>query len=146
MQNKEALKDPKLWLGMLLNWLVPGSGFFIRKEYLRGLAIFVSLNLTVVLALLLKGSVDFPVWTPGSLGSQIISILTFVMQLGYGLFSFVCLANGHLYKLSFLVGERAHAYYELATFYLLVAGGMNYLFVLHFFDRFTGRIKWRERA
>jgi len=116
---------------LFLSWLIPGAGFLVSDRQQRGFLIFVVINLTVLVGLQFQAAVVLPVWTPGSLGSVVINSLTFVMQLGYGLFSLLCLLNGHLYQWNILQADMGNAYFELGTFYLMVAGGLNYLLVLN---------------
>ena len=116
------------------SWLIPGFGFFIKGERRRGLAIFVLFTLTFAIGLLLKGTVVFPVWTPGKEGFNIINILTFFHQLGYGSLSILCLLS-HYTGWKVFSGEQSFAFFDLATYYLIVAGGLNYLMLFNFYDR-----------
>ncbi len=135
---------------MLLSWLIPGAGFFAIGHRIRGIAIFALIQAPFLVGvLLLPGSVLPPVWSPGDHGANIVNGLTFVTQLGNGLLSGIWLlgsgvdqwlaagaSSEFLSKMADLFkGDMPHALYELASFYLLVSGGLNYFCVCNFYDR-----------
>lgn len=92
------------------------------------------LTSTFLLGLLLKGTVVFPVWTPGTEGFNVINILTFLAQMGYGSLSLLCLAS-HQLGIGFFQGDQSFAFFDLATFYLIIAGALNYLMLFNLYDR-----------
>lgn len=125
---------------VVLSWLVPGSGFIIKRNWWRGLIIFLLLNGTFALGLLLHGSVVVPELRYRSPGFNIVNILTFAGQMGNGGGSLLSLAYNHLV----LPEEKrqmlgSHPWFDLAALYLLVSGCMNYFCVCSFYDRYYGR-------
>ncbi|HPB30269.1 MAG TPA: hypothetical protein PLB62_02330 [Candidatus Sumerlaeota bacterium] len=133
-------------LDAVLNWLIPGAGYLRRGRYIRALLIFVLINGTFVAGLSLQGSVTPPIWD-GS-GGGIISMLTFIIQLGSGLFSglsfFAVQGMRRMNALGFqpapivrfFSGWQPHATFELGSFYILVSGAMNYFFITNMYDRY----------
>lgn len=134
LQEKGKISLQRIIVEIVLSWLIPGSGFLLHKQITRGIIILVVLSATFILGLLLEGSVVFPVWSPRQEGFNVINILTFLSQMGYGSLSLLCLAS-HTLGLSFFQGNQAGAFFDLASFYLIVAGGINYLMVFNFYDR-----------
>jgi len=133
-------------LDLIGSWFVPGFGFFRRGRYARALVIFIVIEFTFLMGLLLKGGVALPVLDAS--GGSIISVLTFIIQLCNGLLSLVSLgavlwdqslalrglnASG---LVKFFCGSPPHAFFELGAFYLLVAGAMNYFTIMNFYDRY----------
>jgi len=116
------------------SWLVPGLGFAAKRNYWRGAAIFVLLNGTFFIGLLLHGTVIVPEFHYHSPAFNIVSILTFFGELGNGLASFFCLANDR-WHLGLLRPVETDPFFDLATLYLLVSGCMNYFCVCNFYDR-----------
>ena len=119
---------------LLISWLIPGSGFVLHADYFKGIAIFVVLGLTFFFGLLLKGSVIFPVLSPHESGFNVINILTFLSQMGYGSLSLLCLGSQRL-GLFLFQGNQSSAFFDLAAFYLIIAGALNYLMLFSFYDR-----------
>jgi hypothetical protein len=128
---------------LVVSWLIPGSGFILRKDTYRGIIIFFLLGLTFFLGLLLKGTVVFPVWSPTQEGFNVITILTFLAQMGYGGLSLLCLASERL-GIGFFQGDQAYAFFDLASFYLIIAGALNYLMLFNFYDRHLKPPKTQE--
>ena len=129
---------------LVLSWLIPGSGFMLRRDFYRGLAIFVMVTLTFFLGLGLKGSVVFPVLSPGSEGFNVINILTFLAQLGYGAMSLLCLGSCRL-GMPFLQGLQSYAFFDIAAFYLIIAGSLNYLMLFNYYDRHLASTQARPK-
>lgn len=134
LQEKGKISLPRIIVEIVLSWLIPGSGFLLHRQITRGIIILIVLSATFVLGLLLEGTVVFPVWSPREEGFNVINILTFLSQMGYGSLSLLCLAS-HTLGLSFFQGNQAGSFFDLASFYLIVAGGINYLMVFNFYDR-----------
>ncbi|MCX7765532.1 MAG: hypothetical protein N2246_02355 [Candidatus Sumerlaeia bacterium] len=134
LEGKQKISAPRIIGEIILSWLIPGSGFLLHKQLIRGIIIMVVLSATFWLGLLLDGSVVFPVWSPRQEGFNVINILTFLSQMGYGGLSILCLASPAL-GLTFFQGNQAGSFFDLASFYLIVAGGLNYLMVFNFYDR-----------
>lgn len=122
------------FIQLLLSWLIPGSGFLFHNQLKRGIVIFVLLSATAFFGVALKGTVVFPVWSPAKEGFNVINILTFLAQMGFGGLSLLCLLSQPL-GIKFLQGQQAYAFFDLASFYLIVSGAMNYLMLFNFYDR-----------
>ncbi|MCD6385902.1 hypothetical protein J7M23_09025 [Candidatus Sumerlaeota bacterium] len=119
---------------LALSWLIPGSGFLIHRDNYRGVTIMGLLTATFLLGLSLKGTVVFPVWSPSKEGFNVINILTFLAQMGYGSLGLLCLAS-HWLGMRFFQGDQSYAFFDLATFYLIIAGALNYLMLFNLYDR-----------
>ena len=140
-----------LTLEVIGSWMIPGFGFFLRGRRLRALFLFLVIEGTFFLGLMLQGGVTPPVLDPS--GGGIISFLTFIIQLGNGLSSFFSLAasvwsaNLRLQGLIpgplviFFAGNPPHALFDQASLYILVSGAMNYFAVTNFYDRYKARAK-----
>ncbi|MFH0793879.1 MAG: DUF6677 family protein [bacterium] len=122
---------------VLLTWLIPGAGFFIKRRPVRGAVLFALITVTFAVGVHFRGCVEIPIWSPGSDGFNLVAILTFLVQLGAGLPSLVSLL-AHKANLRILAGDPADPLFDLATFYILVAGALNYFVVCNFYDRFYG--------
>ncbi|MCX7046759.1 MAG: hypothetical protein NTX50_14895 [Candidatus Sumerlaeota bacterium] len=128
------LSPVKCWLLFFLSWLIPGSGFIVRRQYARGLVLFALIEIPFFIGVAMTGSVLQPAWSPGDWGANIVGLLTFVTQMGNGLAGGVW-ALGSFAKVPFFAGDPTHALFELASFYLMVSGGLNYFCVCNFYDR-----------
>ena len=125
------------WALVVLSWLIPGAGFLAIGRFGRGLAVLALIQAPFLIGILLPGAVLMPIWTPGDWGANIVNSLTFVTQIGNGLMSLIW-AFGASANLPFFVGVQAydaHPLFELASFYLMVSGGLNYFCVCNFYDR-----------
>ncbi len=132
--NHHPYSYPRMVAEMVLSWLIPGSGFILHKDIYRGIAIFTALSLTFLFGILLHGTVIFPILSPGEQGFNVIHILTFLAHMGFGSMSLLCLASKNT-GMVFLQGNQAYALFDLASFYLIIAGGLNYLMLFNFYDR-----------
>lgn len=133
-------------LDIIGGWFVPGLGYFRRRRYFRAFILFIVIEGTFFIGLCLKGSVAPPMIDAS--GGGIISMLSFIIQLGNGLVSMASLTSvlwaRHLLSANmmpgslivFLSGKQTDAMYELGGFYLLVSGAMNYFVVTNFYDRY----------
>jgi len=132
------------------SWLVPGLGFLAKGSYWRAFAIFTLINGTFLTGMFLHGTVLVPEFHYTSPAFNIVSLLTFLGQLGNGGASLLVIArdqfaewlaqagrfdpaNAPLWYL--LPGNEQHALFDLATLYLLVSGSANYFCVSNFYDR-----------
>ena len=122
---------------VFLAWLIPGAGFFFKRCYIRGAVLFVLITVTFAVGVRFRGCVELPIWSPRSEGFNLVAILTFLVQLGAGLPS-VLSVLAHKLNISLLAGDPADPMFDLATFYILVAGALNYFVVCNFYDRFYG--------
>lgn len=122
------------------SWLVPGLGFIVKRDYWRGMAIFLILNGTFALGLLLHGTILIPEFDYRDPAFNIVNLLTFVGELGNAGASLLRLAYDH-WKWGDLnpLPVETHAWFDLAVLYLLVSGCMNYFCVCSFYDRYVAR-------
>jgi len=123
---------------LALAWLVPGGGFLVHGRVWRGLALFLVVNLTFFIGILMHGGVAWPIWSSSDQGFNVVNNLTFIIQLGDGLSSLASLyasSRGAGGWLSILSADPSHPLYDLSSFYLLVAGAMNYFIVCNTYDR-----------
>lgn len=126
------------------SWLIPGSGFMVSGHRLRGAAQFVMVMLTFGLGIALHSAVLWPTWSIRSEEFNLINNFTFIIQLGGGvpaIASYVAsssnMAGGALAAL--LGGEHSHPYHELGSYFLIVAGALNYFAACSFYDRVVSR-------
>jgi TM2 domain-containing membrane protein YozV len=127
-------------IALLLSWLVPGAGYMIYGRWGRGLTHFVTVGLTFGLGLVLHGSVLWPTWSFRSEDFNLINNFTFVTQMGSGLpalASFLAsqATGAQAGSMSWLGGIHSHTNFELGSYYLIVAGALNYFAVGNLFDR-----------
>ncbi len=135
-----------LALDIMGSWFLPGFGFLRRGRYARAIVLFMIIEGTALFGLLLHGSVVFPILDVS--GGGVISLLTFLIQLGNGAISLLCLVAGSLSDMMgvrglragqmvrFFTGYPSDALFDLGSFYLLVSGAMNYFVVTNFYDRY----------
>jgi hypothetical protein len=129
---------------LVLSWLIPGIGFIAKGSIWRGLSLFVLINGTFALGLLLHGTVLIPQFRYSDPAFNIVSLLTFIGQIGDGGASLLTLARDQYYYGKLLAGGgwlpyEMHPWFDLASLYLLVAGSANYFAVSNFYDRYLGR-------
>ena len=132
------------WKPLLLNWLVPGAGYWMIKERTRAKALF---GVTVVFSLLAfleltYGAVD---GVRGGVFVPQISPLQWMPTLGAAATAGV----GPLYTLfAGMFGGQGtepvrNLTQEYGATYIMVAGLLNWLCLIDIFDRSTGRWVWR---
>jgi len=136
-----------------LNWIVPGSGYFLVGERFRALALVVLLNGVFALGLGLKGAVIVPEFRLGQPSFNIINVLTFGMQLGAGGPALLSMAGHHLQVsgknwgiVRYLGGQESAAVHDLGSFHLLLVGALNYFACCALYDRFRPRPRERSRS
>ena len=71
-------------LEIFLGWLIPGSCYWLKRDWRRGTILFGVLTATMLMGLALRGGVQWPVWHPRVEGFNLINILTFLTQFGGG--------------------------------------------------------------
>jgi hypothetical protein len=130
----------RLCLILIIGWLVPGAGFLFCGRWARGLAHLFIVGGTFALGLMLHGAVLWPTWSFRSEEFNLINNFTFLTQLGAGLpaiASFLAASWSDLPggPMSWLAGEASHTNFELGTYYLIVAGALNYFAVGNLHDR-----------
>jgi hypothetical protein len=145
-----------LIIELIVGWLVPGSCYFFKRDWKRGLVLFALLNVTFLIGLMLHGGVLWPVWAPRTEGFNLINILTYLTQMGSGLWGMLStvadwgylqmapISVGESGFWSFLHGNELASTFELGSFYLLVAGAMNYFTLVGYYDRYYGEKKEEE--
>lgn len=143
---------PRVGLGIaLLNWFLPGAGFIIVGRRARGLTQLAIVLVTFAIGLILRGGVVWPSWTLDS-GFNLVNIITFIIQMGAGLPALISLgfnlAGDSVGRLGPIIGGiPSGTYFELGSYYLLVAGALNYFAACNFYDRLvnpTPRYKPQE--
>ena len=142
------------WALMALSWLIPGAGFMAMGQVARGLVLFAFIEIPFVIGVAMTGAVLPPAWTPGDWGANIVNTLTFITQMGNGFAGGLWLVGdllnnaflgpdpphylqivSFLFGNKFFMGDPPHALFELASFYIMVSGGLNYFCVCNFYDR-----------
>lgn len=130
------------WLLLLVSWLIPGAGFFILGRRTRGGALFATVFTTFFIGIMLHGGVVWPSWTTKSEDFNLINNFTFLVQMGAGLPALASLlaslnvSTGEGSGLfGFLAGYAPHPFFELGSYYLIVAGAINYFAIGNYFDR-----------
>ena len=132
------------WRPLLLNWLVPGAGYWMIGEKKRAQALF---GVTVVFALLAWlqltcGAVD---GVRGGVFVPHLAPLEWMPTLGAGATAGV----GPVYAcFAWAFGGTGtepvrNLTQEYGATYIMVAGLMNWLCLVDIFDRTTGRWVWR---
>jgi hypothetical protein len=132
------------WRPLLLNWLVPGAGYWFIDEKKRSIALFLVISIFVILAFLelvygagtgAKGGIFVPQLSPIQWLPTLGSIATAGIGPVYSLFAW-CFAGVDSEPIRNLTQEYG------AT-YVMVAGLLNWLCSMDIFDRTTGRWVWR---
>jgi hypothetical protein len=125
---------------LLLAWLIPGLGHILMRDVRRGVILFVLTQATFVVGLILHGAVLLPAHSPHDWGFNAVNILTFVVQLGNGLSSLLCLGMSQIFE-EWAVAARAHSLFELGSVYLLMSGAVNSITVGSLYDRHLRRAR-----
>lgn len=136
----------RVWAAVGLNWVVPGSGWFLVGERARAWALVLLLNGVFLLGLGLKGAVIVPEFNFRSPTFNIINVLTFSVQVGAGGPSFLSLGARDMQAkgndsapVRFLAGKESAAVHDLGAFHLLLVGALNYFACCALYDRFRPR-------
>jgi hypothetical protein len=132
------------WKPLLLNWLVPGAGYWLIHEKKRAQALF---GVTVVFALMafleltygavggIKGGVFVPMLSPLQWMPTLGAAATAGVGPIYSLFAFCFGGQG--------TEPVRNLTQEYGASYIMVAGLLNWLCMIDIFDRATGRWVWR---
>lgn len=125
------------WLLLLLNWFIPGMGFWLCGRRTRGVLQFLMVIVTFALGIWLRGGVDWPSWSFSSPEFNLINNFTFIIQLGSGFPALISLYVGSAgnHALDFLASAPTRPYYELGQYYMIVAGAVNYFATCNLHDR-----------
>jgi hypothetical protein len=134
----EALRQPlPVALGYCLaNWLVPGVGFLLARDWARGIGILVLINGVFLLGLVFDGYMTVPAMSPRDPSFNIFAALTFIVQLWHGggvLAVFGAESMGGALA-GLLVRDPGGAYSDLGAFHFAVAGGLNYFATVRLYD------------
>lgn len=131
--------QPK-WLVMLLSWLVPGYGYYVNGLQRRALLAFFVIELTFAIGCVLRGGVFLPEFRWTHEGFNIVSLLTFFTQMFNGGAALLSLLPELLgAKWAILPYDESYCWADLGSFYILVAGGLNYFLLTSTYDHFYGR-------
>ena len=142
LRRQKALQA--CWKPLLLNWLVPGAGYWMLGEKKRAKALFA---VTVVFSLMaflelnygavdgIKGGVFVPVLSPLQWMPTLGAAATAGVGPVYALFA-SCFGGQGTEPVRNLTQEYGASY-------ILVAGLLNWLCMIDIFDRATGRWIWR---
>ena len=142
LRRQKALKA--CWKPLLLNWLVPGAGYWMIGQKKRAKALF---GVTVLFSLLaflqlyygavdgIRGGVFVPQLSPLQWMPTLGAAATAGVGPVYTLFA-ACFAGTGTEPVRNLTQEYG------AT-YIMVAGLLNWLCLIDIFDRTTGRWVWR---
>lgn len=137
-----TLSGSRLAVTLIAGWLIPGAGFLLVGKWARGLMHLLIIGTTFAIGLSLHGAVLWPTWSFRSEDFNLINNFTFITQLGSGLpavASFVAsrLTGSEAGPLSWLGGIQSHTHFELGSYYLIVAGALNYFAMGNLYDRLT---------
>jgi len=132
------------WKPILLNWLIPGLGYFVIKDKLRATCLFGVWALFLIMAFLqlnfgavngITGGVFTPKLDPFEWMPTLGALATSGVGPVYGFFA------------AFFGGAGAEPVrnltQEYGATYLMVAGLLNWLSCFDLFDRTTNRWFWR---
>jgi len=142
LRHRKALEA--CWKPLLLNWLVPGAGYWMIGQKTRAKVLF---TVTVVFCLLAwleltYGAVD---GVKGGVFVPMLAPLQWMPTLGAGATAGV----GPVYALFAASFGGAgtepvrNLTQEYGASYIMVAGLLNWLCLIDLFDRTTGRWAWR---
>jgi hypothetical protein len=140
--GQNALKA--CWKPLLLNWLIPGAGYWFINEKKRAISLFGVTFIFSTLAFLelmygintgSKGGVYVPILSPIQWLQTLGAVATAGVGPIYSLFAF------------YFAGVDAEPIrnltQEYGATYIIVAGLLNWLCLIDIFDRATGRWVWR---
>lgn len=136
------------WKPLLLNWLIPGSGYWLIGQRTRAKVLF---GVTVVFSLMawlqmstggmdgIRGGVYVPMLDPIQWLPTLGALATAGVGPAYGLFAW---AFGSSHG-SVIVEPVRNLTQEYGATYIMVAGLLNWLACFDLFDRTTGRWVFR---
>lgn len=119
----------KAYIIFFISWLLPGSGHFLQKKYLKGAVFLTGILLLLSFGIIMQGKFyNMKEFHP-------LILLGFLGDLGNGIFYFL------VELLGFGKGNIEAATFHYGTTYLVSAGLINYLVALNAFDIAKGRRK-----
>ncbi len=143
---EQTLPLGRVLTAVAVNWLVPGSGYFVAGDRRRGWALVILLNGVFLLGLGMRGGVVMPDFNPRGAYFNVINVLSFTVQMGGGGPSLLSLAahqsqaSGNQGALTrFWAGEESAATFDLGSFHLLLVGALNYFACCAIYDRYRPR-------
>lgn len=118
------------------NWLVPGLGFLLTRDWARGIGVMVLINGVFLLGLAYDGYLIVPALNPRDRAFNVFAALTFIVQLAHGGGFLAVYAAEQLGGplASLLVKNPGAAYSDLGGFHFAVAGGLNYFATVRLWD------------
>lgn len=129
----------------VVNWFLPGVGYFAAGDRVRGAILFVLLNGCFLVGLALGGYILPPEWSFKSPNFSIVACLTYVMQVFHGVGWAVGGICWNMAKsgeaggvVAFLAGRPGMTNSDLGSFHLLVAAGLNYFATVRLYDLLAG--------
>ena len=133
----------------LLNWIIPGAGFFAVGDKRRGIVLFVIINVVLLTGLLYGGYIAKPSFSTQDPSFNLVGILTYIVEAFHGGGWMLMQFLHSLYSDSpdaFFNLERmaAKPYSDLGTFHLVVAGGLNYFASVRLYDLLAGNPELTE--
>ncbi|MCC6546649.1 hypothetical protein IT570_05725 [Candidatus Sumerlaeota bacterium] len=128
----------------VLNWLIPGLGFALCKDFRRAGVLFVLINLCFAVGVFFGGTVLLPLsWKPFTADFNVVAILTYLSQAFHGS-GWLALQALHAAAESTpdayfnLRHMAAKTFGDLGSFHLVVAGGLNYFATVRLYDLLAG--------
>ncbi|MBX3729370.1 MAG: hypothetical protein KF858_09315 [Candidatus Sumerlaeia bacterium] len=124
-----------------VNWLVPGGGYLLARDFRRGIALFALLNGIFFGGLLYDGYLVVPAG-PGQEGFNIVALLSFLVQACHGGGCLAILGAERMGGVlgGLLVRDAGKAYSDLGAFHFLVAGALNYFATVRLYDLLAGEL------
>lgn len=125
------------YIYVLLGFIVPGLPYLLAKEYKRYAMIFPLLYLTFAIGLLLNGAVVMPKAYQSPV-FNILAYLGYVSQMFFGLPAWMNNAwvthQMEIEMIEKLPSYTSAEYFDLGSYFLVVAGGLNYYANVKLFD------------
>jgi len=135
-----ARKQRSKWFVLVVSWLIPGYGYYYHGLRWKGLFVFGAIELTFLIGSLLRGSVLLPEFRVTHEGFNVVALLTFFTQLFNGLAALLSLLPEFLGRaFAIFPYDESYCWADLGSFYLLVAGGLNYFVLTSTYDHFYGK-------
>ncbi len=116
---------------VLLAWLIPGGGHFFLKRHNRGLVLMISVVVTFLLGLMMRGMLFEP--EKGDLLTTVIYYGGFIGDLLSGIPYFITKMFGYSQ------GDAAGHVHDYGTKFLVAAGLLNLLAIVDAFEIATGQ-------
>ena len=129
-----------------INWLLPGAGYLMTGDKVRGISLIIIINSIFLIGLALNGYLYVPPFRPGTEGFNMVALLTFIVQLCHGGGCLLLLLAGQAGGvLDFLVRNAGASYSDLGAFHLTVAAALNYFATVRLWEFTTGKVEEEEK-